>query len=41
MTWTSDGTVQADGVAAATGMIAVDQTGDLQVYGGSSWKNLG
>ena len=36
-TWTSGGTTQADGVAAANGMIALDGSGNFNLYFSGSW----
>ena len=40
-TYTSGGTVQSNGVSAANGMLAVDTSGNLQLYWSGSWHNLG
>jgi hypothetical protein len=36
-TWTSGGTVQADGSPASAGMLNVDPSGYFRVYSGSAW----
>ena len=36
-TWTSGGTSQADGVAAANGMFALDASGNFNLYFSGSW----